>query len=79
MFVAAPFRGPQHGVGQRPLEELLRWSAARGMRRIYLGTTRGFPRRAPLLREEWLPPGNEPAAFPVMKVDSRFYGRALRA
>jgi GNAT superfamily N-acetyltransferase len=39
MFVAAPFRGAQHGVGRRLLEELLRWSAARGLRRIYLGTT----------------------------------------
>jgi GNAT superfamily N-acetyltransferase len=82
MFVAAPFRGAQHGVGQRLLEELLRWSAARGLRRIYLGTTDAF-RAAHRFYEKngfrQVGRSELPAAFPVMKVDSRFYGRELAA
>jgi GNAT superfamily N-acetyltransferase len=82
MFVAAPFRGAQHGVGQRLLEELLRWSAARGLRRIYLGTTEAF-RAAHRFYEKngfrQVGRSELPAAFPVMRVDSRFYGRELAA
>jgi GNAT superfamily N-acetyltransferase len=42
MFVAAPYRGKEHGVAQLLLRELLAWSESRHLETIYLGTTDKF-------------------------------------
>src|SRR5689334_609626 len=42
MFVAAAFRGREHGTAKRLLDALLEWSQARGLREIFLGTTASF-------------------------------------
>jgi N-acetylglutamate synthase-like GNAT family acetyltransferase len=80
MFVQAPFRGPQHGVGQRLLSALLRWCGAHGFRSIYLGTTDAF-RAAHRFYEKngfaEIPKAELPPAFPVMGIDTRFYRLAL--
>jgi len=80
MFVHANYRGSGHGVSARLLDTLLEWSAARGMKEVFLGTTEKF--RAAhrfyerndfqLIAAEELPPG-----FPKMAVDTRFYRRTL--
>ena len=76
MFVKSAFRGPEHGVAQALLQELMGWSAAHGVQTVYLGTTdkfkaahrfyekNGFVR----IEKEGLP-----TEFSVMKVDTVFY------
>jgi len=80
MFVAAPFRGKEHGVARRLLDELVAWSAAKAISVIYLGTTDKFLAAhrfyeksgfGEILRSEL------PRDFPVMAVDSKFYRRVL--
>jgi N-acetylglutamate synthase-like GNAT family acetyltransferase len=80
MFVHANYRGPGHGVSARLLDTLLEWSAARGVKAVFLGTTEKF--RAAhrfyerngfqLIAAEELPP-----SFPKMAVDTRFYRRTV--
>ncbi len=76
MFVAADYRGRQHGVAQALLESLIGLARTRGVQEILLGTTdrfiaghrfyekNGFSQVA----AEYLP-----LSFPRMKVDTRFY------
>ena len=42
MFVAAPFRGREHGVARRLLDALLAHARAKGIIEIFLGTTDKF-------------------------------------
>lgn len=80
MFVSAPWRGPEARVAQRLLGELLSWSRAKALRRIFLGTTDRFlaahrfyeKHGFSLIAKEDLP-----ASFPVMQVDTRFYALEL--
>ena len=76
MFVAEPFRGREHGVAQRLLEDLLEWAAEKHVEYLYLGTTAKFLAAhrfyekngfTEIARKE-LPP-----SFPVMSVDTKFY------
>lgn len=80
MFVAAPYRGKEQGVARRLLDELLSWSAAQGLERIYLGTTDKF-RAAHRFYEksgfQEIPRAHLPSAFPIMTVDSKFYRLTL--
>ncbi len=80
MFVAAPFRGGEHGIAKDLLDELFAWSASKCISEIYLGTTDRFLAAhrfyekngfAGIARHEL------PSAFPVMAVDSRFYRRVV--
>ena len=79
MFVAAGHRGAAHGIAQRLLDTLLAHARAGGLRRLYLGTTASFLAAHRFYEKqgfEQIDASALPAAFPVMKVDTRFYARA---
>jgi len=76
MFVAARWRGAEHGVAKRLLETLLGWSRTHGVRRVYLGTTAQFVAAHRFYEKHGfteIAAAELPARFPVMKVDTRFY------
>ena len=79
MFVHPGYRGTDHGVAQRLLETLLAWARECGVREIFLGTTEAL-RAAHRFYEKngfsVVPREALPPAFPLMAVDTRFYGRA---
>lgn len=82
MFVAEAFRGREQGVAKRLLEELLAWSAEKGMAEVYLGTTEKFLAAHRFYEKNDFVEVRRfelPATFPVMTVDSKFYRRALPA
>lgn len=82
MFVAAPFRGQELGVAQRLLNELLAWAARHGVVSIYLGTTAKFLAAHRFYEKNGFAEVAKPALpkdFPVMAVDSKFYGLSLSA
>lgn len=76
MFVKPAFRGGSYSAGRLLLLQLIKWAEEHGIHDIYLGTTdkflaahrfyekNGFIR----IDKEALPD-----AFPIMKVDTRFY------
>ncbi|HEU4325114.1 MAG TPA: GNAT family N-acetyltransferase [Roseiflexaceae bacterium] len=80
MFVHPRYRGRASGVAQRLLETLLGWARGHGLAAIFLGTTpqylaahrfyekNGFARIDSALL---------PETFPIMKVDTIFFWRAL--
>lgn len=78
MFVQRDFRGPEHGTAKRPLDVLLAWAHAQDVREIFLGTTEKFLAAHRFyakhgfceIERSALPP-----AFPIMAVDTRFFGR----
>jgi len=80
MFVATAWRGREFGVARRLLECLIEAARARGVRRIFLGTTAKFlaahrfyeKHGFTLVDQQELPP-----AFPLMVVDTRFYAIEL--
>jgi N-acetylglutamate synthase-like GNAT family acetyltransferase len=82
MFVHRDFRGPEHGTAKRLLDVLLAWADAKEVREIFLGTTekflaahRFYAKHGFLeLERSALPP-----AFPIMAVDTRFFGRRAAA
>lgn len=76
MFVHPDYRGKLHRTAELLLSELLAWSKQHDMKDIYLGTTekflaahRFYEKHGFTRIEKDLLPG----AFPVMKVDTRFY------
>lgn len=76
MFVKAAFRGGERQVAARLLDVLVEWARSRGLGEIYLGTTAWFHAAQRFyLRQGFveIPQDALPAAFPVMKVDSRFF------
>jgi N-acetylglutamate synthase-like GNAT family acetyltransferase len=80
MFVKAAFRGGERQVAARLLDVLVEWARSHGLEQIYLGTTEWFhAARRFYLRHGFveIPQDALPAAFPVMKVDSRFFRLAL--
>jgi GNAT superfamily N-acetyltransferase len=80
MFVAATFRGAAHGVAQRLLEQALAWCGERGVGDVYLGTTAAFLAAHRFYEKNGFVAVDRtslPAAFPVMRVDTRFYRRSL--
>lgn len=80
MFVKAAFRGGRYNTGHQLLQQLLSWAKQLDIGVIYLGTTEKF-----LAAHRFYEKNNFvqiekrelPAAFPVMKVDNRFYQRKL--
>jgi N-acetylglutamate synthase-like GNAT family acetyltransferase len=75
MFVASEHRGGS-GLAARLMDTLLAWAGEQGVRRVYLGTTavmnaahRFYEKHGFVLVD----PGELPASFPRMAVDSRFY------
>lgn len=80
MFVAAEFRGREHGIAVRLLETLISWSRARDVREIYLGTTAQFLAAHRFYEKhefQEIARIELPERFPVMAVDTKFYRRAL--
>lgn len=76
MFVHSEYRGAAKGVAQMLLEEALTWARAKKVKTIFLGTTDKFLAAHRFYEKNGfsvLPKEQLPAAFPVMKVDSRFY------
>lgn len=80
MFVGAPWRGRELGVARRLLDCLIEAAKARGVQRIFLGTTAKFlaahrfyeKHGFTLIDQQDLPP-----SFPLMVVDTRFYALSL--
>lgn len=81
MFVSPSHRGPERGVARHLLETLLEWCRVRNIEEIYLGTTAAFLAAHRFYEKNGftqLPRAELPSAFPIMKVDTRFYVRLLR-
>jgi N-acetylglutamate synthase-like GNAT family acetyltransferase len=80
MFVSASYRGPEYGTARRLLETAVAWCRARGVQAIYLGTTAKFLAAHRFYEKNGfheIERGDLPANFPVMLVDTKFYGRTL--
>lgn len=78
MFVAAPYRGRQHGVALRLLDHLLMEAQSRGVEEIFLGTTAKFLAAHRFYEKNGFSEIARralPASFPVMAVDTKFYLR----
>lgn len=76
MFVAAPFRGKEHGVARSLLKELLEWAAENHVARVYLGTTAKFLAAHRFYEKNGFTEIARtalPESFPVMSVDAKFY------
>ncbi|MCB1826635.1 MAG: GNAT family N-acetyltransferase, partial [Candidatus Competibacteraceae bacterium] len=72
MFVWESFRGKEHGVAQRLLQELLKWAGEKQLRRIYLGTTEQFLAAHRFYEKNGflqIAKSDLPGSFPVMSVD----------
>lgn len=80
MFVAATYRGAEHGVARQLLGTLVAWCRARGVREIYLGTTAKFLAAHRFYEKNGfreIAREALPESFPVMAVDTKFYHLAL--
>jgi len=80
MFVAAAWRGRESAVARQMLERLIDASKARGVKRIYLGTTDRFLAAHRFYEKhgfERIDQQELPDSFPLMKVDTRFYALGL--
>ena len=81
MFVAEPFRGKEHGVAQRLLQELLRWAATKPVASVYLGTTAKFLAAHRFYEKNGfteIAKTELPESFPIMAVDTKFYCLSLQ-
>lgn len=81
MFVSESFRGKEHGVAQRLLQELLKWAGEKQLRRIYLGTTEKFLAAHRFYEKNGflqIAKSDLPGSFPVMSVDTKFYCLSLQ-
>ncbi len=82
MFVAAPFRGREHGVAGALLFHLLAEAAERGVGEVFLGTTDKFLAAHRFYEKNGFQEVEKvdlPTRFPLMKVDTKFYRLALSA
>jgi N-acetylglutamate synthase-like GNAT family acetyltransferase len=70
MFVEEEYRGKVYKIASTLLNELLNWAESKDVKEIYLGTTPKFlaAHRFYEITKKFLPD-----AFPVMKVDTKFY------
>ncbi len=76
MFVAPAHRGAPHNTAGLLLETLLAWAGDKGLSEIYLGTTAKFLAAHRFYEKKGFAAIGQaalPPAFPVMKVDSKFY------
>jgi N-acetylglutamate synthase-like GNAT family acetyltransferase len=81
MFVAESFRGKEHGVARRLLQELLMWAAEKRVASVYLGTTAKFLAAHRFYEKNGfseIAKTELPPSFPVMSVDTKFYCLSLR-
>jgi len=76
MFVKELYRGKEQAVAETLLRTLLAAARTAGLEEIFLGTTEKFlaaHRFYEKHRFVRVPPGDLPAAFPRMALDTRFY------
>ena len=76
MFVDKAYRGERYQVAFRLLDTLLKWARSEKIKEIYLGTTSKFLAAHRFYEKNgfWeIEKTDLPGAFPVMKVDPRFY------
>lgn len=76
MFVKPEYRGKLHNTAGLLLSELLAWARQQDMSGIYLGTTDKFLAAHRFYEKNGFDLVDRallPEAFPVMKVDTRFY------
>jgi GNAT superfamily N-acetyltransferase len=76
MFVAAPFRGREHGVAARLLQRLLDEARDRGIREVFLGTTDRFQAAHRFYEKHGfveIEKSALPDSFLFMPVDTKFY------
>jgi GNAT superfamily N-acetyltransferase len=76
MFVAAPFRGREHGVAARLLQRLLDEARDRGIRAVFLGTTDRFQAAHRFYEKHGfveIEKSALPDSFLFMPVDTKFY------
>jgi len=82
MFVAAPFRGREHGVAAKLLNRLIEDAIAKGVSDVFLGTTDKFLAAHRFYEKHGfseVAKENLPESFPLMAVDSKFYRLSLTA
>ena len=80
MFVKAAYRGREHGVAHRLLEELILSATSSRVRDVFLGTTDKFVAAHRFYERngfDRIPAAALPEAFPRMALDTRFYHRKL--
>jgi N-acetylglutamate synthase-like GNAT family acetyltransferase len=80
MFVKSAYRGKEHSVGRRLLEELISSATSAGIRDLFLGTIDAFVAAHRFYEKNGfvqIPEAALPKAFPLMGVDTRFYHRRL--
>ena len=76
MFVAPSHRGAPHRAGSALLATCLDWSRQHHLTRVILGTTEQFQAAHRFYEKAGfrpILPGNLPAHFPRMRLDTRFY------
>ena len=76
MFVHKDYRGRDKAVAARLLESALTWAREHEVEEVYLGTTDKFLAAHRFYEKNGfaqIDPSLLPKAFPVMKIDSRFY------
>jgi GNAT superfamily N-acetyltransferase len=81
MFVAQQYRGKRYTVGQALLNTLFDWAGKNNFTEIFLGTTEKFIAAQKFYIKNGfkeIQKKSLPVAFPVMSVDTRFYGVALK-
>lgn len=80
MFVKADYRGKGHNIAKLLLLQLTSWASEHNIHEIYLGTTEKFVAAHRFYeKNNFLQIAKEvlPDAFPIMKVDTRFYKTGL--
>jgi N-acetylglutamate synthase-like GNAT family acetyltransferase len=76
MFVASDYRGSAYGVAVSLLKTLTQWARSKNVEAIFLGTTDRFLAAHRFYEKNGfkeIAESDLPSAFPIMKVDSKFY------
>lgn len=76
MFVEEKYRGKTYQIARTLLKELLTWARSKDIKEIYLGTTPKFLAAHRFYEKYGFNEITEkllPSAFPVMKIDTKFY------
>jgi putative acetyltransferase len=77
MFVHKDFRGKDYGIARLLLTTLLNWARIQGITDLYLGTIERLKAAIRFYEKngfEWVEKGDLPDGFPLMAVDTHFYG-----
>jgi len=80
MFVQREYRGAGRGTATRLLDALIAWSATRGVRDVFLGTTPHFLAAHRFYAKHGfreIARSTLPPTFPIMEVDTKFFHRRV--